>query len=330
MHWWGDALRFEGSQDVLEPGAQGTLQAARDQKSFEKEDGSKGWYVESGEIQFEGLADPHTLPLKSLQHTPPPPEILRKIGTGLALPLRGLDVEQVWAAHAVEQQSKLLEEFLGLEKVYTTPAQRQIVLDFHVFNLAHARSICLGTVQAAVFVAIMDRVISMMKASSPSKLVSADTCFAEFERRIIQHSVNAPPESMAIFSGSEVRLLVDFVKISLFKHFLLYRYTINFECQMRTLRFTMGVERPLKPPSLKDAKQRSKPHQDTQAGGGFAEQQEAGEGAVDEEEEIRRLVEERLRETEAKLQAKLEAREAAFKERLESQKASLAPTGKKK
>jgi hypothetical protein len=324
VYWHGEDLEFE--EEVLKTGSKGTLTAACDLAEFEKEDGGKGWTVETVEVQFADLAQVHKVPMKSLSLEPAPMDIVRSLTTGLALPLRGIDVERLWVAHGdVEKQSKIVEQLLGLEKAYTEPTQRQIAIDFHIFNIAHAKSIGLTSVKTAVFVAIMGRVLDMCRSPGGSRppatanlaeMCTADACFKEFQRLILQHAVNNPPVELQLLTGSEVRLLTDFVKTTLFKHFLLYQYCVNFDVQLRTLRFNVEVERPMQPPKLdlsglqptKTFRAESKMHTVQM------EQQEA----ETEDQEIERHVQERLRETEAKLQAKLEDREKAFRTRLEN------------
>merc|ERR1712232_272967 len=96
--------------------------------------------------------------------------IVSSLSTGLNLPMRGVDVEELWAWHGdVAKQSKLIERFLGLEKAYTEPTQRQIAIDFHIFNIAHAKSIGLTSIKAAVFAAIMSRVLDMCRSQEGSR-----------------------------------------------------------------------------------------------------------------------------------------------------------------
>ncbi|OLP77932.1 hypothetical protein AK812_SmicGene41948 [Symbiodinium microadriaticum] len=105
------------------------------------------------------------------------------------------------------------------------------------------------------------------------------------------------------------------------RHFLLYQFCVCCERDVETLRFSVEVERPLVPPALGTARQKvsRRPQQPDQEVAGAAEEKPSGPGGEDlSEEEIQRLVEEKLRETEARLEAKLAAREQQFMERLAS------------
>merc|ERR1712194_21469 len=136
--------------------------------------------------------------------------------------------------------------------------------------------------------------------------------------------------------GTEVRLLSDFASTTLFKHFLLHQYCLNFDREVETMHVSIGLDRPWAPADLLDlkaAKERPKKAKEEPGllgprTGSTDEAAEAGEAtqedssAVEElspEEEVERLVAQKLEETKAKLEAKLENREASFFERLEQQ-----------
>merc|ERR1712137_1095626 len=88
---------------------------------------------------------------------PPDPDEDTELTTGLKLPLRPKDIAHIWSLqndHVARAQ--LILEMMGLESAYPglDPAQRNIVCDFHLFNITHAKAICLDHRQGAVFVAI--------------------------------------------------------------------------------------------------------------------------------------------------------------------------------
>merc|ERR1712087_757185 len=164
----------------------------------------------------------------------------------------------------------------------------------------------------------------------PQDMCSVSDCFKEFERLILMHAMNAPPEKLEIFKGKEVRLMTDFASTTLFKHFLLHQYCLNFDREVETIRVSMGLERPWAPDvvlDLKGAKERAKEEQKSSqevcetTEGGEQPQEDAAVAEEDtEEQEIERLVALKLEETKAKLEAKLQTREQAFHENLQTKK----------
>jgi len=310
-------------------------------------------------------------PVEEKPPTPPPPEPtedeVTELSTGLQLPLRGLDVLQIWEHEGnYDAQVKLLVELLGLTAAFPSTPQRNIVCDFYIYNLIQAKALCLTARQGAVFHAIMAKILGMMgfgsgdgekKNPTPQDMPCGTAeCFQEFQRLLLQHSVSKPPERLDVFRVSEARLLTDFASVTLFKHFLLYQFCINCSQEVQTLRFQQPLQRPLPPPDLSTARPRPRPRgwrlkgqeeaggEAAAAGGGAGagggdgaagefdgeEPAEGGEGdeASPEEQEIARVVAEKLRETEAALQAKLDAREEAFREKIAATKGA-AGKGKK-
>jgi len=170
--------------------------------------------------------------------------------------------------------------------------------------------------------------------SRPSECCSITTCFKEFERLLLMHAVKDPPKRLDIFRASEVRLLTDFASTTLFKHFLLYQYCTNFDREVQTLRFGMSLERPMHLPDLSAATlkpKRSKSHEEREAlDTQIPQEASPDDKELTEEQEIELLVQEKLKETEERLEAKLKAREEAFLARLEEEAAEVSKTKSKK
>merc|ERR1711972_361939 len=196
-----------------------------------------------------------------------------------------------------EKQSDLIMRMLGLKERYGV-GQTEIVCDYHLYNLIHAKCLCLDSVQGAVFLAIMDEMLRMMFSTAatpdmrPGDMCTSETCFRSFQRLMVTHAREDPPKTLGIFRDSEVRLLTDFASVTLFKHYLLYQYCINFDREIETLRFNPHLERPSSPPDLNvgnhDLKRRQAPesthlHADNlEAPAGTDEQRE--EAPADEEQ----------------------------------------------
>merc|ERR1711972_545028 len=242
-----------------------------------------------------------------------------------------------------EKQSDLIMRMLGLKERYGV-GQTEIVCDYHLYNLIHAKCLCLDSVQGAVFLAIMDEMLKMMVSTSatpdmrPGDMCTSEKCFRTFQNLMVTHAREDPPRSLGIFRDSEVRLLTDFASVTLFKHYLLYQYCINFDREIETLRFNPHLERPSPPPDLKvgnpDLKRRQPPesthhHADRdlnlEATVGPEEQREPTE-----EEKIAQLVAEKLKDVSDKLDDRLRQREADFMQDLEAKKEAAATKKKPK
>lgn len=327
VHWVHFSRQLESGAE-MQPGMKGTLEALGDL--------TEEMAIDLVSVKFEDFEEPQLVPLSSLSINPPPLEMLDLLSTGLRLPLRGVDVEKIWTLEegAFEKQSELIMQLLGLKERYGT-GRREIVCDFHLYNLVHARSLCLSAVQGAVFHAIMDEMLHMMikQAAAPDTrpegMFTAEQCFLHFQKRILAHARQDPPDRIGIFRDSEVRLLTDFASVTLFKHYLLYQYCINFDREIETLRINPFLERPSPPPDLtlatlkKAERQKLAPenghHADRELNQEAASGQEE-EIEMTEEDKIHQIVQEKLKETEDRLQARLEQRENEFLQRLEDGK----------
>lgn len=265
----------------------------------------------------------------------PPEDVITELSTGLSLTLRPKDVNAIWSAsNDYAQQERLVTDFLDLETSFPSQEQRGIVCDFHLFNLIHASSLCLSTLQGAVFHVIMATILAMMRSadvdqgSHPPKFNGISICFQKFEELLVRHSISEPPDRLDIFRGTEARMLTDFATQTLFKHFLLYQSCINFEREVQTLRFTLAVERPFHAPDLGAAQH--KPKRKVQPAGvveagefgedlrarGIGEVADADDDGEDEhDEDVERLVSEKLREYEAQWENMLAEREDNLKQR---------------
>merc|ERR1719159_1574214 len=105
----------------------------------------------------------------------------------------------------------------------------------------------------------MNKVLDSMTQPSPTSPTQGEPytcpdCFREYKRVLMQHAVDKPPDSMAVFVSSEVRLLTDFVNLTLMKHFHLYQYCLLFPREVDTVRVEVSLEEPCDPPSLANAK----------------------------------------------------------------------------
>jgi hypothetical protein len=339
VYWVQFSKQLESGVEV-KPGMKGTLEALGDL--------TEEMAIDLVQVKFEDYEELQPVPLSSLSINPPPLDMLDTLSTGLKLPLRGVDIEKIWALgdDNFEKQSEMIVQMLGLNERYGT-GRREIVCDFHLYNLVHAKSLCLTTTQGAVFHGIMEEMLTLMRNVSatpdtrPEDMCTAEQCFNRFQQLILSHSRQDPPSRLGIFRDSEVRLLTDFASVTLFKHYLLYQYCINFDREIETLRFNPNVERPSPPPDLSlgtkktERQVASRQRQKEAAENGHADRDmnmEAPAGPEEtaeltEEEKIEKLVAEKLKETEDKLNARLEQAEAEFMRRVQEEKEAAA--GKK-
>jgi hypothetical protein len=270
--------------------------------------------VQTVDVQFSGLERPLAVGLHCVSPSAPPDTVLDELSTNLKLPLRGCDVQRVWDASDFATQERLLRELLHISD---RDPRQQLLVDYSMFNLYHARRTRLTPFQGAVFHAVMDRMLQMLRApviDAPDER-NLKACLQEFQRLLLQHYTRNPPEQLDIFTGDTVKSLTDFATSTLFKHFLLYQYCMNHDREVQTLRRTLCIETPLPPPDLCAAQRAREPPEQRPP--------------VPEPDEIDRLVQEKLLETEKVLDLRLEERETNFRQRLAERDAEAASAPKK-
>lgn len=259
------------------------------------------------------------------------PEVL---STGLKLSLTPEVVGEVWGlAGDHEAQSKTVSR-LSLPGLSDPHAFRaQVVSDFYLFNLVHAKSLGLLPRQAAVFHAIMEEVFLCI---GPDQDMESDACFERFRTLLLAHSIDRPPEHLAVFKGNEARLLSDFVTSTFFKHILLYKYCLSCQREVESMRLNISVDAPIPPPDLSSARQVRTSRKSSAAVAGEKPDEAAADGdeqdkpELDEElEEVEAIVRAKLEETRKALEAKLDEREELFKQNLAKLEES-SPKSKKK
>eukprot|EP00927_Polykrikos_kofoidii_P004684 TRINITY_DN11857_c0_g1_i1.p1 TRINITY_DN11857_c0_g1~~TRINITY_DN11857_c0_g1_i1.p1 ORF type:complete len:404 (-),score=80.96 TRINITY_DN11857_c0_g1_i1:214-1311(-) len=327
VFWVGNSVTFDDGE-IVKCGVKGRLAAVNELSATQT--------VEFVELEVqEGVT--HKVPLQSLALEPPGLDKMDELPTGLQLPLRGEMMVEIWDAQDPVVQSAMLTRLLGLDKAYPNERQREIVSDFHLFSVRQAQAICLSSAKAAVFVAVMAEVLALARGEprghgtadeqSMDGLHSCSECFQEFRRLLLMHAHEDPPLRCGIFTPSDVKLLTDFTVSTFFRHFTLYQFCATFANDPPRLRCSATLERPGAPLKLQFARLKPKPKPTSQEG----KQPSMDDAAVlDEEEEIERQVQERLRHTEKVLQARLQEREEAFMKRIEEAKKAAAPKAKGK
>jgi len=187
---------------------------------------------------------------------PAPPTVLP---TGLQLLVTAEQVGELWAEKDLAARRGALAAMVNITDA-DHDFRSEVELDFHYCNLAHCQSLCLDALKTAVFLSIMAQVLGSMKRPSPTSPTQGEPytcpdCFREYKRLVMLHAVDKPPAA-AYFVSSEVRLLTDFVNLTIMKHFHLYQYCFLFPREVETVRVDVTLEEPSAPPDLNEAKLR--------------------------------------------------------------------------
>jgi len=194
-----------------------------------------------------------------------------------------------------------------------TDFKRDIITDFHLFNLVHTRSICLNDKQGAVFMNIMLQVLQKLHSQSQTCKYPGDSAqypevFEYFKQLLSAHCA---PSVTRFFTLQEARLLIDFVTLTFFKHFLLYQYCLIYAREVQVIKADVQVETAHPPLPLNIAKFVPKePAKATMVPTGYPRAPSAEK--KDEKENVpldpilQEYLEKRINETEMKIGTKIE------------------------
>merc|ERR1712216_545621 len=90
----------------------------------------------------------------------------------------------------------------------------------HFYNYLFCHSANFSAAKTSCFLSIMKQVLRSMIAEH---LTSEET-FDLTKTLFLRHSVTRPPYSVAIFSANDLKVIMDYVLNTFFRHFNLYQY----------------------------------------------------------------------------------------------------------
>ncbi|CEM09086.1 unnamed protein product [Vitrella brassicaformis CCMP3155] len=216
------------------------------------------------------------------------------LSTGLQLLLTKEDISALWSCKDVYEQKEQLTEMLGLTAADVAKDSRApVMVDFHHFHIGYCEELCLSAEKAAVFVAVMKKVLDAMQNPSQTSeyrggRLTVDEAFKVFQESMLHHSLEAPPNSLGVFSVPEAKLLTKFATDTYFKHYKLYQYCLVYPRELEVVEMELEVEKPFPPPPLADAVEVTPPQQPTTQAATQEEQPSAAaaaEGAPEEPSE---------------------------------------------
>ncbi|OQR84662.1 hypothetical protein ACHHYP_13089 [Achlya hypogyna] len=160
------------------------------------------------------------------------------------------DTEALLAASSPTDQLATLCQLLQVAHYGSNPRSR-VWVDLCLYNLVFCRDARLSVEQTALFFAIMTQVFTCATTTSASL---CDT-FALLQRLLTKHSVDLPPDHVAIFAVADVERIVTYLAGTFFQHYEAYQLAFHGPVDfVRTTR-NVVVETPLVAPPLADAKE---------------------------------------------------------------------------
>lgn len=128
------------------------------------------------------------------------------------------ELELVAAEPTKERARARLAALVAIDQDEGLPTE--IVADMHFYNYLFCHSANFSMAKTSCFLSIMKQVLRSMITE---RLTSEET-FDLTKTLFLRHSVTRPPYSVAIFSANDLKVIMDYVLNTFFRHFNLYQY----------------------------------------------------------------------------------------------------------
>mmetsp|Transcript_77015 Transcript_77015/g.206552 ORF Transcript_77015/g.206552 Transcript_77015/m.206552 type:complete len:301 (+) Transcript_77015:124-1026(+) len=134
------------------------------------------------------------------------------------------DLERAALLRTKGEVKRLLQECMQVDE---EPGFRtEILADMHYHNYAFCLSRDFTLVKTSTLLSIMKAVLD----EAQSRRHTVEDAFGVFKDLLLKHSVERPPWSVAIFSFSDVQVIMDHMHNTFFRHYRLYMYAFRTHC----------------------------------------------------------------------------------------------------
>lgn len=129
-------------------------------------------------------------------------------------------LEQAVTAH---QLRETLSDVLGLRQ-HMDEERTQVELDLYFYTVQFAREHNFNKEQTSVLFTIVKQT---HEVCTETPLGNLEQCFSYFRELVLCHAVRRPPFSIDLFNAEEVKLIIDYVVNTYFRHYKLYKYVFT-------------------------------------------------------------------------------------------------------
>eukprot|EP00441_Pelagodinium_beii_P034954 CAMPEP_0197652478 /NCGR_PEP_ID=MMETSP1338-20131121/34472_1 /TAXON_ID=43686 ORGANISM="Pelagodinium beii, Strain RCC1491" /NCGR_SAMPLE_ID=MMETSP1338 /ASSEMBLY_ACC=CAM_ASM_000754 /LENGTH=266 /DNA_ID=CAMNT_0043227357 /DNA_START=32 /DNA_END=832 /DNA_ORIENTATION=+ len=137
------------------------------------------------------------------------------------------DLARCAAAETKDEVRKLLKDFMKIDQPEGLRAQ--ILVDMHYHNYSFCVSSAFPPEKTSTFLSIMKIVLE----DAVRLRLTPEDAFDTFQGWLLKHSVERPPRSVGIFSFDDLKLIVEYVTNTFFRHYRLYMYAFMTHCDVR-------------------------------------------------------------------------------------------------
>mmetsp|Transcript_13051 Transcript_13051/g.22980 ORF Transcript_13051/g.22980 Transcript_13051/m.22980 type:complete len:179 (+) Transcript_13051:143-679(+) len=134
---------------------------------------------------------------------------------------------------------------------YADNARSAILADFCLYNLTFCEENGFSAEKSSALFSIL-RTTFEHSFEGPVP-VSMQESLAFFKERMLEHSVESPPERVGVFTLQEVRLVTDYIGKSFYRHYKAHQYCFSRRQPVVQSKRVLTVETPPVPPPLASA-----------------------------------------------------------------------------
>lgn len=156
-------------------------------------------------------------------------------------------LEELSAEADPEAKVRLLAQALQVAHYGENP-RSELLVDLCLSNLTFAEEAGLSATKTSTLFSIVKRVFE--HAFEGGNVVTLPQSLEFFKEKVLEHSVDDPPQRAAVFELDDVRLITDFFGKTFFRHFKAYRYVFLHRQRVERRTKQLFVESPLTPPPL--------------------------------------------------------------------------------
>ena len=124
-----------------------------------------------------------------------------------------------------DTRKDLLLKYLSLD---SEGLHNEILTDFHFNNLTY----CITSKFSAEKSSCLLEIFKYCLDYSLSNRLTEPQSFEIFKKLLLKHSVQRSPYSIAVFTAEELKRILDYGLITLFRHYSLYDYAFNPSCNL--------------------------------------------------------------------------------------------------
>lgn len=128
-----------------------------------------------------------------------------------------------------DQLKAMLKEIMKLAVAMETNSQVEIAAELYAHGAVFARRSKFSPIQLSAFVSMLKRV---HEACISTPFDNQDAMMKMLQELTVKHSVERPPYSSAVFSFAQAKDITEYILMTYFKHYKLYKYVFTKQVRM--------------------------------------------------------------------------------------------------